>query len=357
MSTFSKNSTSNLNLNPKYTFESFVAGPRSQFVHAACLAVANPGQVSTYNPLFIYGGAGLGKTHLINAIGNRMLSIDPTYQISYLSIEKFINEFITAIQYEELSQFREKYRNVDLLLLDDIQFLSGKEQTQEEFFHTFNTLYENNKQIVITSDKPPKEIITLEERLRSRFEWGLIADIQPPEMETKVAILKKKAEENHVNLPDDVALFIATNIVSNVRELEGSLLKIRAYSEFSGHPITIEFSRDVLKDIIKDRESPIREVEVGTIKRLVAEEFNIRVSDFKSPKRLKKLATARQIAMYLTRSLTSMSFPEIGEHFGGKHYSTVIHATNKITEMMERDSTFRMNIESLKKQLLSNDRR
>ncbi len=321
-------------LNPRYTFEKFVVSSCNQFAHAAAMAVAEQ-PARNYNPLYIYGGVGLGKTHLMQAIGNRLLGRGS--RMRYISTEHFMNELINAIRFEKTFEFKEKYRNVDLLLIDDIQFLAGKERTQEEFFHTFNTLYDAQKQIVITSDCPPREIPTLEERLRSRFEWGLIADIQPPDLETKVAILRKKAEAEGTRIPDDVALFIASNTKSNIRELEGSLIRVVAYASMSGKAVTLEMAKDTLKDLMV-ADSPA--VTVDAIQKLVANYYDLKVAELKSKNNSQQIAFPRQIAMYLCKQLTTCSLPEIGKRFGGKHHSTVIHAIQKIEDKRKNEKEF-----------------
>lgn len=336
-----------INLNRKYTFDEFVSGSSNQFAYAAAMAVAN-NPATTYNPLFIYGGVGLGKTHLVNAIGNSILKKSPQMRICYYTSEKFMNELINSLRYNRMDEFRNKFRSMDILLIDDIQFIAGKERTQEEFFHTFNALYESHKQIIVTSDKFPKDIPGLEERLRSRFEWGLIADIQPPDVETKLAILKMKAEQNNIKLPEEVALFLANSICNNVRELEGYLIRIGAYASLTSTAVTLEMARDVLKDILIERN---RELSVEEILKKVSSHFNIKISDIKSAKRLKAVVLPRQIAMYLSRQLTSSSYPEIGERFGGKDHSTIIHAIRKIEKLMENDFQIRSTIESLKNEL------
>ncbi len=336
------------NLNRKYTFGEFVAGSSNQFAVAAAMAVAN-NPATTYNPLFIYGGVGLGKTHLINAIGNFILGSNREMKVCYYTSEKFMNELINSLRYAKMDEFRNKFRSMDVLLIDDVQFIAGKERTQEEFFHTFNALYESHKQIVVTSDKFPKEIPGLEERLRSRFEWGLIADIQPPDVETKQAILKMKAEQNGIQLPEDVALFLATSVSSNVRELEGFLIRIGAYASLTSTPVTLEMAREVLKDILVEKN---RELTVEEIQKTVAAHFSIKISDLKSAKRLKALVLPRQIAMYLSRILTSCSYPEIGERFGGKDHSTIIHAIKKIEKHMEEDFQLRSTVNTLKNVLI-----
>ena len=323
-------------LNPRYTFESFVVSSSNQFAHAAAKAVAEqPGM--HYNPLYIYGGVGLGKTHLMHAVGNHLTRVRPELHQRYLSTENFMNELINAIRFEKTLDFKEKYRNVDLLLIDDIQFLAGKERTQEEFFHTFNALYESQKQIVIISDCPPRQIPTLEERLRSRFEWGLMADIQPPDLETKIAILRKKAEAGHVELPQDVAFFISSKIKSNIRELEGSLVRLIAYSSLTGRPIDLEMAKETLKDLLEDK-SPA--VTLDSIQKLVAGYFNIKVVDLKSKNNSRNISFPRQVAMYLCKNLTEQSLPSIGQLFGGKHHSTVIHAIRKVDERRRQDKDF-----------------
>ncbi len=334
-------------LNPNYTFEAFVVGSSNQFAHAAALAVANL-PAKNYNPLFIYGGVGLGKTHLLNAIGNRISQNEPLANVCYTSSEKFTNELINCLRYEKMTDFRNKYRNKDALLLDDIQFLGGKERTQEEFFHTFNSLYESHKQIVITSDKLPKDIPGLEERLRSRISWGLIADIQPPDIETKVAILCKKADLFSISLSNEVGLFLASNLGTNVRELEGALTRLRAYSSLTGTEITIAMAKETLKDILSDRQKLIS---IENIQKTVASFFNISVSDLRSSKKLRIYAHPRQIAMYLCRTMTNSSFPEIGEKFGGKDHSTVIHAYRQIEKKLTADREMKNILETLKNQL------
>lgn len=332
-----------LPLNAKYTFDTFVVGSCNQFAHAAALAVAETPS-KTYNPLFVYGGVGLGKTHLMCAIGQRIKNNNRHLRLSYISAEKFMNELINAIRYDKTMTFREKYRSIDILLIDDIQFIAGKERTQEEFFHTFNALYDNQKQIVISSDCPPREIPTLEERLHSRFEWGLIADIQPPDLETKVAILRKKAETEQLNLPDNVALFIASKIKSNIRELEGSLIRLTALSSLRGEPISVALAQEALKNIVDEEE---RAVTIETIQKVVAEYYNMRVADLKSKSNARNIAVPRQVAMYLCKSLTKASLPEIGREFGGKHHTTVLHSINKISELYEQKGSFHRLINSL----------
>ncbi len=321
------------NLNPRYTFESFVIGPSNRFAHAAAMAVAeNP--ASAYNPLFIYGGVGLGKTHLMQAIAHKSLEMNPNISITYLSSEQFTNELIDAIQHRSTKRFRNKYRNVDILLIDDIQFIGGKESTQEEFFHTFNTLYDAHKQIVISSDRHPKEISTLEERLISRFGWGLITDIQPPDLETRVAILKKKIEKEKTHVPEEVILFIAEAITSNIRELEGALIRVVAFSILEKKPISLDFTKTVLKDMISSSQ---KKITVEDILNTVAGRYGISTSDIKAKKRNRTTLIPRQIAIYLTRELTDMSLPEIGLAFGGKDHTTVLHSYNKIAKQKKQD--------------------
>jgi chromosomal replication initiator protein len=322
-------------LNPRYRFGSFVVSSCNQFAHAAAMAVAEQPK-RAYNPLYIYGGVGLGKTHLMQAIGNRVVRRDGTRMV-YISAEHFMNELINAIRFERTHEFKGRFRNVDLLLIDDIQFLAGKERTQEEFFHTFNALYDAQKQIVITSDVPPREIPTLEDRLRSRFEWGLMADLQPPDLETKMAILRKKAEAEGTPLPDDVSLFIASSCKSNIRELEGALIRVVAYASLSGKDITLDLARRTLQDLIVT-ESPAATAE--SIQKLVANYYNLKVTQLKSRTNSHQVAFPRQIAMYLCKQLTPSSLQEIGRRFGGKHHSTVIHAVQKIEKMRGTDKKF-----------------
>jgi chromosomal replication initiator protein len=322
-------------LNPRYTFDKFVVSSCNQFAHAAAVAVAEQPS-RAYNPLYVYGGVGLGKTHLMQAIGNRLAHRGGA-RMKYLSTEQFMNELINSIRFERTIEFKDKYRNVDVLLIDDIQFLAGKERTQEEFFHTFNALYDAQKQIVITSDCPPRAIPTLEDRLRSRSEWGLIADIQPPDLETKIAILRKKAEADGAVLPDDVALFIATNSKSNIRELEGSLIRVVAYASMSGRELTLDLAKDTLKDLLV-AESPA--ITVESIQKLVANHFNLKVTELKSKNNSQQIAFPRQVAMYLCKRMTESSLPEIGRRFGGKHHSTVIHAIQKIEQKRSNEKEF-----------------
>jgi len=331
----------------KYTFSTFVVGPSNQFAHAAAKAVADaPGRA--YNPLFIYSGVGLGKTHLINAIGHHVQSKSPKTKVAYLSSEQFTNELINRISHQRMEEFRQKYRNMDLLLIDDIQFIAGKERTQEEFFHTFNTLYESQKQIVLTSDRQPKDIPDIEERLRSRFESGLIADIQPPDLETRIAILRKKADFWGIRLPDDVAEFLATMMKSNIRELEGGLVKLGAVSSLTNTEITQDLAKNELKHLLDSRERIITNEHV---QKIVAETFGVKISDLKSKRRTKAVVLPRQVAMYLCRTLVGSSLPETGIFFGGKDHSTVIHAIKVIEEKKEKDPELRAKIEMLIKQL------
>ena len=323
-------------LNPRYTFDTFIVGSSNQFAHAACRAVAELPSRS-YNPLYIYGGVGLGKTHLMHAVGHYVLQHDRNLRLTYISSERFMNEMINAVRYDRVIDFRERYRSVDLLLVDDIQFLAGKEGTQTEFFHTFNALYDSQKQIVLSSDCPPHEIPALEERLRSRFEWGLIADIQSPDLETKVAILKKKAETEAVPLPDDVAIYIAGKIKSNIRELEGSLIRLIAYASLTGQEISLSLAQEVLKNILNHEE---RAVTIEIIQKYVADYYNLKMVELKSRNNSKSVAMPRQVAMYLCKSLTHASLPEIGRSFGGKHHSTVIHSIRKVEELRKRDADF-----------------
>ena len=323
-------------LNPRYTFDTFIVGPSNQFAHAACRAVAETPSRS-YNPLFIYGGVGLGKTHLMHAIGQYVLRHDRSLRLTYISSERFMNEMINALRYDRILDFRERYRSVDVLLVDDIQFVSGKEGTQTEFFHTFNALYDAQKQIVLSSDHPPHEIPALEERLRSRFEWGLIADIQPPDIETRVAILKRKAEAEAVPLPDSVAMYIAGRIKSNIRELEGSLIRLIAYASLTGREISLELTQEVLKNVLDSDE---KAVTIETIQRFVSDYYQLKVGDLKSRNNSKSVAMPRQVAMYLCKTLTNASLPEIGRSFGGKHHSTVIHSLKKVEQLRQRDGDF-----------------
>ncbi|OZT12868.1 chromosomal replication initiation protein DnaA [Priestia aryabhattai] len=331
-------------LNSKYTFDTFVIGSGNRFAHAASLAVAEA-PAKAYNPLFIYGGVGLGKTHLMHAIGHYVLDHNPNAKVVYLSSEKFTNEFINSIRDNKAVEFRNKYRNVDVLLIDDIQFLAGKEQTQEEFFHTFNTLHEESKQIVISSDRPPKEIPTLEDRLRSRFEWGLITDITPPDLETRIAILRKKAKADGLVIPNEVMLYIANQIDSNIRELEGALIRVVAYSSLINKDINADLAAEALKDIIPSSKPKV--ITIQDIQQIVGQQFNVKLEDFKAKKRTKSVAFPRQIAMYLSRELTDFSLPKIGEEFGGRDHTTVIHAHEKISKLVQTDSQLQKHIKEI----------
>ncbi|WP_434292084.1 chromosomal replication initiator protein DnaA [Clostridium botulinum] len=335
-------------LNPKYTFDSFVIGNSNRFAHAASLAVAES-PAKAYNPLFIYGGVGLGKTHLMHAIGHYILHNNPKSQVVYVSSEKFTNELINSIKDDKNVEFRNKYRNIDILLVDDIQFIAGKERTQEEFFHTFNALYEANNQIIISSDRPPKEIPTLEDRLRSRFEWGLIADIQAPDFETRMAILKKKADVEKLNIPNEVMVYIATKIKSNIRELEGALIRIVAFSSLTNKEISVDLASEALKDIISSKQT--RQVTIDIIQEVVANYYNLKIEDLKSARRTRNIAFPRQIAMYLSRKLTDMSLPKIGEEFGGRDHTTVIHAYEKISNNLKKDESLQNAIKELNKRI------
>ena len=334
-------------LNPKYTFDNFVIGAGNQFAHAAARAVAERPS-KAYNPLFLYGGVGMGKTHLMQAIGHEVKQLNPEAWISYVSSEKFTNEMINSLRYDKMSSFRDKFRTVDVLLIDDIQFLAQKERTQEEFFHTFNALHESMKQIVIASDRPPKELAEIEDRLRSRFEWGLIADIQPPDLETKIAILQKKAESEKVLLPGDVAQYIASNIRSNVRELEGALIRLIAYASLTGVDINLLTTQQVLKNFI-DQQS--RKVTIEAIQKQVAEQFGLRLPEIKAKNNSRQIVFPRQIAMYLAKHLTEASLPEIGRQFGGKHHTTVLHSIEKIEEQRKNDKDLNRLLNKLSEQL------
>ena len=334
-------------LNPRYTFDAFVIGSGNQFAHAACQAVSERPS-KAYNPLFLYGGVGMGKTHLMQAIGHEIKRRQPQSAICYVSSEKFTNEMINSLRYDKMTSFRDKFRNVDVLLIDDIQFLAQKERTQEEFFHTFNALHESLKQIVIASDRPPKELAEVEDRLRSRFEWGLIADIQPPDLETKVAILQKKAEQEKVTLPTDVALYIASNIRSNVRELEGALIRLVAHSSLIGAEITLPYAQQVLKNFI---DSQARKVTIESIQKAVAEQFGLRLIEIKAKNNSRAIVYPRQIAMYLAKHLTEASLPEIGRQFGGKHHTTVLHSVEKIDLQRKNDKDLNRLINKLTEQL------
>jgi chromosomal replication initiator protein len=330
-------------LNPRYTFESFIVGASNQFAHAAAMAVAEQPSKS-YNPLFLYGGVGLGKTHLMQAIGHTLKRRNPSMRLTYISAEKFTNEVIASIRLERMAAFRDRFRNMDVLMVDDIQFIATRERTQEEFFHTFNALYDQQKQIVISSDCPPKEISSIEERLRSRFEWGLIADIQPPDLETKIAILQKKAESERVQVPDDVAEYIARAIKSNVRELEGALIRLMAYASLTGAVINLPTAQQVLKNIIETQD---KKVTIEQIQKRVGEHFGLRAQDLKVRSNSKQIAFPRQVAMFLVKQLTSASLPEIGRQFGGKHHTTVLHSINKISNLRQSDKDLNKTINRL----------
>lgn len=339
-------------LNPKYTFDTFVVGSSNQFAHAATLAVADQ-PAKSYNPLFIYGGVGLGKTHLMHAIGHHAKAKNPDIRLCYLSSERFMNELINSLRFDRMPMFRETYRNMDILLVDDIQFIAGKERTQEEFFHTFNSLFDSHKQIVVSSDKFPREIPDLEERLRSRFEWGLIADIQPPDLETKIAILEKKAEWSGVTLPQEVSLFLAENTGSNIRELEGYLQRVMAFAAFAKtKTINIELVHDALKNFLEQKK---KAVSVEEIQKKISSHFQIKISDLKSKKKNKVFIGPRHTAMFLTRQLTGLSLPEIGRHFGGRDHSTVLHAINKIENLSRNDPNFQSMLDQFTKELEGND--
>ena len=334
-------------LNPRYTFDAFVIGSGNQFAHAACQAVAERPS-KAYNPLFLYGGVGMGKTHLMQAIGHEVKRRQPQAAICYVSSEKFTNDMINSLRYDKMTTFRDKFRGVDVLLIDDIQFLAGKERTQEEFFHTFNALHDTMRQIVIASDRSPKELAEIEDRLRSRFEWGLIADIQPPDLETKVAILQKKAEQEKVTLPTDVALYVAQNIRSNVRELEGALIRLVAHSSLIGAEITLPYAQQVMKNFI---DSQARKVTIESIQKMVAEQFGLRLVEIKAKDNSRAIVYPRQIAMYLAKHMTEASLPEIGRQFGGKHHTTVLHSVEKIEEARKNDKDLNRLLNKLTEQL------
>jgi chromosomal replication initiator protein len=339
-----------VHLNARYTFDEFVVGSSNRLAHAAALAVSEkPARV--YNPLFIYGGVGLGKTHLIQAIGHFVLKEHPTLRISYVSAESFMNELIHAIRKGVTLEFKERYRNIDILMIDDIQFLAGKESTQEEFFFTFNALHDANKQIVVTSDRPPKEIPTLQERLTSRFEWGLITDIQPPDLETRIAILRKKVENEHIPIPDDVISLIAENVKSNIRELEGSLIRILACSSLACQEINVDMASNVLRDIIKG--SPRKKIDVRTIQRTVAQHFDIPIDSLKAKTRVSRVVRARQVAIFLCRDLTDLSLVQIGKQFGGRDHSTILHAYKKIDRETESDPSLKRKLQTIRSELTS----
>lgn len=330
-------------LSPRYSFDTFIVGASNQFAHAACRAVAEAPSRS-YNPLYIYGGVGLGKTHLMHAIGDYVLKHNPQSKLTYVSGERFMNEVVNALRYDRILEFRERYRSVDVLLVDDVQFIAGKERTQTEFFHTFNALHDAQKQIVLSSDVPPHQIAELEERMRSRFEWGLIADIQSPDLETKVAILKRKADSEGVPLADNVALFIAGRIKSNVRELEGALIRLLAYASLTGKDLTLALAQEVLRDVLSHDE---RAVTIDMIQKFVADYYQLKLVELKSRNNSKSIAMPRQVAMYVCKQLTNASLPEIGRSFGGKHHSTVIHSIRKVEDLRKNDSTFNTLINTL----------
>ena len=336
-----------IQLNPKYTFKNFVVGAGNQFAHAACMAVAEQ-PAKAYNPLFIYGETGLGKTHLLNAIGNYVAE-RTDLRIAYLTTEQFTNEVINSIRYDKMMDLRKRYRHIDMLMIDDIQFLAGKERTQEEFFHTFNAIYEAHKQLVLSSDRFPKDMPDIEERLRSRFEWGLIADLQPPDVETRIAILRKKSEDEGVTLPEDVIQFLATTLKSNIRELEGSLVRLGAYASLTGQTITLEMAKSVLRDLIGTKK---KIVSMDDIQEMVGARFHVKIADLKSRRRSKTLVYPRQIAMYLCRELTDSSYPEIGRQFGGKDHTTIIHACKQVIKAKNSDSALSATLDSLKEQIL-----
>ncbi len=337
-------------LNPRYLFDSFVVGNSNRMAHAAALAVAEA-PARAYNPLFLYGGVGLGKTHLMHSIAHYILDQNPNAKVIYASSEKFTNELINSIRDDKNESFRNKYRNIDVLLIDDIQFIAGKERTQEEFFHTFNTLHESNKQIIISSDRPPKEIETLEDRLRSRFEWGLIADIQSPDLETRIAILRKKAEIESLSVPEDVLLFIARTVISNIRELEGALNRILAFSSLTNKPITVELANEALKDLISKDKPKVITAEY--IQETVANFFHLKQEELKSSKRTRSISYPRQIAMYLCRKLTDLSLPKIGEKFGGRDHTTIIHGFEKISKELQTDVELSQIINELESKITS----
>jgi chromosomal replication initiator protein len=337
-------------LNPRYTFDEFVVGENNRLAHAACLAAAEkPARV--YNPVFIYGGVGLGKTHLMQAIGHFVLEENPGARVYYVSTENFMNDLIYGIRHGKTFEFKEKYRNVDLLLIDDVHFLAGKESTQQEFFHTFNALYDSHRQIVLTSDRPPKEIPTLEERLTSRFEWGLVTDIQAPDLETRQAILRKKADVESRPIPDDVLYLIAHNVTSNIRELEGSLIRLLAFASLTGSEITVELAREVLRDFVKKPASS--RVTVAGIQRTVARHYGVPIESMKSRDRSARLAFPRQVALFLARELTSLSLIDLGSHFGGRDHATVIHACRKIERVSRQDPTVHADLDAIRRAIAS----
>ena len=330
-------------LNLKYTFDNFVVGSSNQFAHAAALAVAERPS-KAYNPLFLYGGVGLGKTHLMHAVGQTIKAGNHSLRLAYVSTEKFTNELINAIRYDRLTAFRERYRSHDVLLIDDIQFIAGKERTQEEFFHTFNALYDTQKQIILSADCPPREIPTLQERLHSRFEWGLIADIQPPDLETKIAILQKKAERERISLPDNVALYIASKVKSNIRELEGALIRLSAFSSLSGAEITLPMAQDTLRDLFSLEDKPIS---IEMIQKTISDYYGLRVQEIKSKNNSRAIALPRQICMYICKQITGASLPQIGREFGGKHHTTVLHSVSKIGQLRKKDPQMNKLIQGL----------
>jgi chromosomal replication initiator protein len=336
-----------MRLNPRYTFDSFVVGAANQFAHAAARAVAES-PAHSYNPLFLYGGVGLGKTHLLHAIGHRVAERHPHLRVQYLTAEQFVNQLINSIRFKSTHSFRDRYRSIDVLLVDDIQFLANKERTQEEFFHTFNTLYTSQKQIILSSDTSPRNIPSIEERLRSRFEWGLIADIQPPDLETKVAILRRRAEADGVDLPDDVALFVANQVKSNVRELEGLLNRVAAFASLTGRPLSLDLARETLHDILPEQGARPSAAEII---KFVARHYGLRVSEIKSKSNAKQISFPRQVAMYLCKQLTDLSYPEIGRQFNDKHHSTVMYSVDKIEQLRGNEPELARAIESMLKHL------
>ncbi len=335
-------SHSKTHFNPRYVFDTFVVGNSNQFAHAAARAVAES-PFRSYNPLFLYGGVGLGKTHLLNAIGHRLQKERPELQVMYLTAEQFVNDLISSLRFNRMPSFRERYRNIDILLVDDIQFLANKERTQEEFFHTFNTLYTGQKQIILSSDAPPRNIPDLEERLRSRFEWGLIADIQPPDLETKIAILRKKAGAEDLHVPDDVANFIAHQVRSNIRELEGMLNRVLAFASLTGRALSLEVAKETLKDILP--EDP--RVNASDIIKTVAHHYGLKVNEIKSRKNSQQIVFPRQVAMYLCKQITDLSYPEIGKQFNNKHHSTVMYSVEKIDRLRSQDRELDRTLEQL----------
>ncbi len=336
-------------LNPRYTFDTFVVGTSNRFAHAACEAVSEA-PAKAYNPLFIYGGVGLGKTHLMQAIGHCLYLNNPSIKVVYVSSETFTNELIMAIRDGRTVDFRNRYRNIDVLLLDDVQFVGGKESTQEEFFHTFDALHQSAKQIVLSSDRPPKEISTLEERLRTRFQWGLIADIQPPDLETRIAILRKKAESQHLSIPEEVIGYVALSIETNIRELEGSLIRVVAYSSLTSRPIDVDLAKEALRDILPDQRPRVISLEL--IQKHVADYYGLTVEDLKAKKRSRALSFPRHVAMYLCRELTSFSLPRVGEEFGGRDHTTVIHACEKISKEIKGNPSLHETVQSLEKEIM-----